>query len=141
MAVPSRSACVLARASVSKNHKPACLPLHPDLVAELLRSRPANATASDLVFDGLMPEWITFKAHLKAAGISKADSQGRVVDFPSLRHTFCTNLHRAGVPQRGAMELMRHNDLRLTEEWCPRQDLNLYDVFAPLGFKKPLKIL
>src|SRR5208283_6154549 len=53
-------------------------------------------------------------ADLKAAGICKTDSQGRVTDFHSLRHTFCTNLHRAGVPQREAMELMRHNDPRLT---------------------------
>jgi len=51
---------------------------------------------------------------LQAANISKKDSQARVVDFHSLRHTFCTNLHRAGVPQREAMELMRHNDPRLT---------------------------
>jgi hypothetical protein len=36
------------------------------------------------------------------------------VDFHSLRHTFCTNLHRAGVSQREAMELMRHGDPRLT---------------------------
>jgi len=51
---------------------------------------------------------------LQRAGIAKVDSQGRVVDFHSFRHTFCTNLHRAGVPQREAMELMRHNDPRLT---------------------------
>ncbi len=105
---------VTVRASVSKNHKLACLPLHPDLVAELLQFRPANAQAGDLVFDGLMPHSVAFNAHLKAVGISKTDSQGRVVDFHSLRHTFCTNLHRAGVPQREAMELMRHNDPRLT---------------------------
>ena len=36
------------------------------------------------------------------------------MDFHSLRHTFCTYLHRAGVPMREAMELMRHNDARLT---------------------------
>ena len=51
---------------------------------------------------------------MTAAKISKLDTQGRVVDFHSLRHTFCTNLHRAGVPQREAMELMRHSDPRLT---------------------------
>jgi len=105
---------VTVRASVSKNHKLACLPLHPDLVAELSQFRPANAQAGDLVFDGLMPHSVAFNVHLKAVGISKTDSQGRVVDFHSLRHTFCTNLHRAGVPQREAMELMRHNDPRLT---------------------------
>ena len=34
--------------------------------------------------------------------------------FHSFRHTFCTNLHLAGVPLREAMELMRHSDVRLT---------------------------
>jgi hypothetical protein len=34
--------------------------------------------------------------------------------FHSFRHTFCTYLHRAGVPLREAMELMRHSDVRLT---------------------------
>jgi len=38
----------------------------------------------------------------------------RVMDFHSLRHTFCTNLQCAGVSQREAMELMRHSDPRLT---------------------------
>ena len=105
---------VTVRASVSKNHRQACLPLHPDLVAALLQFRPANAEAGELVFKGLVPRSEILVGHLKAANIAKTDSQGRVVDFHSLRHTFCTNLHRAGVSQREAMELMRHNDPRLT---------------------------
>jgi hypothetical protein len=83
-------------------------------VAELLQFRPADAQAGDLVLKGLVPRSEIFVGHLKAANITKTDSQGRVVDFHSLRHTFCTNLHRAGVSQREAMELMRHNDPRLT---------------------------
>ena len=105
---------VTVRASVSKNHKQACLPLHPALVAALAEFRPAAALAGDLVFRGLVPRSKAFNAHLTAAKITKVDTQGRVVDFHSLRHTFCTNLHRAGVSQREAMELMRHNDPRLT---------------------------
>ena len=105
---------VTVRATVSKNHKPACLPLHPALVEALQQFRPAGAAAGDLVFKGLVPRSKLFNTHLKAAQIEKIDSQGRVVDFHSLRHTFCTNLHRAGVSQREAMELMRHNDPRLT---------------------------
>ena len=105
---------VTVRASVSKNHKLACLPLHPELVPALLEYRPANAQAGDLVFKGCVPRFELFTEHLKAAKITKTDTQGRVVDFHSLRHTFCTNLHRAGVSQREAMELMRHNDPRLT---------------------------
>jgi integrase len=105
---------VVVRASISKNHKQACLPLYPALAVELSRFRPANAVAGDLVFAGMVPRSEAFNLLLKKAGIAKVDSQGRVVDFHSLRHTFCTNLHRAGVPQREAMELMRHNDPRLT---------------------------
>ena len=105
---------VLVRASISKNHKQACLPLYPALAVELSRFRPANAVAGDLVFAGTVPRSEVFNVLLKKAGVAKVDSQGRVVDFHSLRHTFCTNLHRAGVPQREAMELMRHNDPRLT---------------------------
>jgi len=105
---------VLVRASISKNHKQACLPLHPQLLAALSRSRPANATAGDLVLPGMVPRSEAFNLLLGKADIAKVDSQGRLVDFHSLRHTFCTNLHRAGVPQREAMELMRHNDPRLT---------------------------
>jgi len=70
--------------------------------------------AGDFVFGKLLPRSSVFNIHLKAAGISKVDSQGRVTDFHSPRHTFCTISHRAGVPQREAMELMRHNDPRLT---------------------------
>jgi integrase len=105
---------VMVRASVSKNHKQACIPLHPALLTGLLRYRPADASPGDLVFRKLVPRSELFSEHLKAAGIVKKDSQGRVVDFHSFRHTFCTYLHRAGVPMREAMELMRHSDARLT---------------------------
>jgi integrase len=126
---------VTVHASVSKNHKLACLPLHPDLVAELFQFRPANSRDGDLAFDGLMPQSVLFNAHLKAAVILKTDSQGRVVDFHSLRHTFCTNLHRAGVPQREAMELMRHNDPRLTANTYADASLfSLRGAVAKLSF-------
>lgn len=105
---------VLVRASISKNHKQACLPLHPALLAELTEFRPVNVSAEKLVFPSLVPHPRALRAMLKNAKIAKLDSQGRAVDFHSLRHTFCTNLHKAGVPQREAMELMRHNDPRLT---------------------------
>ena len=101
-------------ASVSKNQKQACLPLHPSLAKALRAFRPAKSDADNLTFKGLVPRSKVFNAHLTAAKISKSDTQGRVVDFHSLRHTFCTNLHLAGVTQREAMEIMRHSDPRLT---------------------------
>jgi hypothetical protein len=57
-----------------------------------------------LAFKGLAPRSSLFNEHLQAAKITKVDAQGRVVDFHSLRHTFCTNLHHAGVSQREAMQ-------------------------------------
>ncbi len=105
---------LMVRASISKNHKQACLPLHPQLHRLLTESIPAAGSLGDLVFGSLVPRPSEFKKDLAAAGIAKRDSQGRVVDFHSFRHTFCTNLHLAGVPLREAMELMRHSDVRLT---------------------------
>jgi hypothetical protein len=42
-------------------------------------------------------------------------AEGRIVDFHSLRYTFCTNLQRLNVPQRVLMLLMRHSDRRLSD--------------------------
>ena len=63
-----------------------------------------------------VPKIETFRADLDKAGIPYRDEQGRVADFHSLRVTLCTNLHNAGVPERTAMEMMRHSDRRLTDK-------------------------
>ncbi|MDA1166324.1 MAG: tyrosine-type recombinase/integrase [Planctomycetota bacterium] len=47
------------------------------------------------------------KRNLEAAGIPYQDKAGRFLDFHSLRHTFGTNLARAGVAPKVAQELMR----------------------------------
>jgi integrase len=105
---------VSVRSSISKNHKQAYLPLHPVLLNELLRFRPLNTDSGNLVFGRLVPRSDVFIEDLKAAGVIKKNSEGRTLDFHSFRHTFCTNLHLAGVSMREAMELMRHSDVRLT---------------------------
>ncbi len=55
-----------------------------------------------------------FDRDLAAAGIVKADAEGRTVDVHSLRHTLATMLSQAGVRPRTAQKLMRHSDIRLT---------------------------
>jgi hypothetical protein len=42
------------------------------------------------------------------------DSAGKFADFHSNRHTFITNLERAGISPRTAQTLARHCDIRLT---------------------------
>ena len=101
------------RASMSKNHKEASLPLHPELAARLMTLRPVNAAADGLVFAKLN-RMVEFKRDLADAGIPFLDAHGRRADFHSFRHTCATNLHLAGVAPRTAMEVLRHSDMKLT---------------------------
>jgi integrase len=104
---------VNVRASTAKNRKAAALALAPEVVTELRRLQ-AVARRDRPVFDRMVPKMPTFKADLERAGVPFIDSEGRRVDFHALRHTLGTNLSRAGVPLRVAMELMRHSDPGLT---------------------------
>ena len=51
------------------------------------------------------------------------DSQGRYADFHANRHTFITNLSRAGVSPKTAQMLARHSDIRLTLDIYTHTDL------------------
>ncbi len=104
---------VRVRASITKNHEEALLPLHGDVVSALESIRPAEADPHTRVF-GRIPSIRRYRQDLTKAEISYLDGGGRQADFHSLRHTFGTNLGRAGVQPRVAMELMRHADMRLT---------------------------
>ena len=73
-----------------------------------------NEDKSSKVF-GKLPRMDQFREDLERAGIQYKDSMGRQADFHALRHTLGTNLQRAGVQPRIAQELMRHSDMRLTQ--------------------------
>jgi Phage integrase family len=105
---------MFVRASISKNHKQAMLPLTPDAAQALRELIPADARPTDRIFKGLIPRMPRFRADLEAAGIPYVDARGEYADFHSLRKTFGTMLTLAGVGQRTVMELMRHSDMRLT---------------------------
>lgn len=104
------------RASTTKNKRRATLPLLPPLVAALRELRASKKNPVGKVFHYRVPMMARFRADLEAAGIPFEDSLGRRVDFHALRKTFCTVMHRKGVPMRVAQELMRHSDPRLTGE-------------------------
>jgi len=97
----------------TKNRLEAVLPLHGDVVDAVKVVHPEHADADDLVFNAI-PSVSQLRKDLVKAGIVYKDRQGRQADFHSLRYTFGTNLGRAGVQPRVAMELMRHADMRLT---------------------------
>ena len=101
------------RASTTKNHKQAVIPIHDDVVSALRTLRPRDVQPLTRVFVGL-PRMKRFRMDLVAANIEFIDAKGERADFHALRKTFATNLTLAGTPQRVTMELMRHSDMRLT---------------------------
>ncbi len=107
---------IVARAATTKNRKEASLPLHEEVGEQLRTFLAAREIApTEKVFAPLFRKRGQFKRDLEAADIPSLDASGRVVDFHSLRYTFCTNIQRLGTPQRVLMHLMRHSDRRLSD--------------------------
>jgi integrase len=102
-------------ASDTKNKRVAEIDLKPSTAALLrahLAGRPPDALAfSENVSDRSAE---TLRLDLAAAGIPYRDDAGRTVDFHALRHTFITNLARAGVHPSDAQALARHSTITLT---------------------------
>jgi integrase len=99
--------------AITKNGKPATLPLRADL-ADALRAEVTGRRPTDPVFEIPADLLRRFYADLKRAGIPRVDARGRLVDIHALRTTFGTHLAVAGVPITTAQKLMRHSDPKLT---------------------------
>ena len=132
----SETPTVALAARDSKNRKPVVQPLPADVAAVLgpflnLRmpsvrafNMPANYDTADMLrYDltvarqqfvteqGLTPQQ---RAEREKSDILKAETDEGVIDFHSLRHSYGSNLARAGVSPKVAMDLMRHSDVNLT---------------------------
>jgi len=101
----------------TKNGEEAVLPLRPD-VAAMLQEWLADRPAANRLWGG---DWASrrqgstmIRVDLTAADIDYEDAHGRVADFHALRHTFISNLARAGVHPRNAQALARHSTIDLT---------------------------
>ncbi len=130
------SPTVTVSAAYSKRRREDVLPLRPDL-AELLKvhfrgklggakalSIPKSYDTADMIradLDRARAAWISKaetdkdRQEREASDFLKyTDSAGRVADFHALRHTFITNLARAGVHPKVAQQLARHSSITLT---------------------------
>jgi integrase len=58
--------------------------------------------------------WQMMKTDLAAAGIPSVDEDGRFADFHALRHTFISEVVRAGASVKEAQTLARHKTPELT---------------------------
>ncbi len=132
---------ITVRASTAKNDKLVRQPLPPSVVAILRRFRPINAVPTDLAFKRLMPRMKRYRDDLKAAGIPFVDEKNEYADFHALRKTFGTELAKAGVPFRVAMELMRHSDPNLTAKtYTDAGMLPVWDAVAGLALYRDTQI-
>lgn len=98
------------RAMTTKARRADVIPLHPDLVAVL---QPSIGLPLERVCPNI-PTIDQHKAYLNTACIPFVDASGRRVDLHSLRHTFISNLARAGVHPKTAQKLARHSSIELT---------------------------
>jgi integrase len=105
---------VTVRAAYSKNRREDPLPLRPDTV-RTLRSHLADRHPTALAFGLHRVERTAqlVRKDLEAAGFDYETDAG-VADFHALRHTFLTNLARAGVHPKTAQTLARHSTISLT---------------------------
>jgi integrase/recombinase XerD len=103
---------ITLQAAYTKNKKTALIELKPETAAEL-KSLFASKTWDTRAF--AMPDQPSkmIKIDLEAAQIPYETAEG-TADFHSLRHSFITNLARAGVHPSDAMALARHSTITLT---------------------------
>ena len=102
------------RSEATKAKRADNLYIHPELQIALRDARPADAKPEDQVVKSV-PDMKAFRADLKHAGIEDEDSNGRFVDFHSLRKSLNMLMAAAKVSQRVRQQQMRHSDPRLTE--------------------------
>jgi site-specific recombinase XerD len=108
---------VRCQAGYTKNGAEAVQPLRRD-VATMLGDWLADKPGGQPVWPG---KWASqrhgaemIKIDLSNANVDYEDATKRVADFHALRHTFISNLARAGVHPRNAQALARHSTIDLT---------------------------
>lgn len=102
-------------------------------LAQALKEYTKGRKPDELLFGDLPPKYdvaAMLRKDLKAAGICYRNQEGKVVDFHALRHTYATNLARAGIHPKLAMALLRHSDINLTMAYYTH--VNIKEMSASL---------
>ena len=124
---------IVVRAETAKNKKEESLDLLPEIVDALIKYRPTNWSASDLVFPHGIPRASRLKVDAERVGIAYRDERGRYADFHALRYTLATFFQRNGISPRFAMKLMRHSDIKLTTKvYTDEAQLPIYESIKNL---------
>ena len=112
----SDPATVTVEAGYSKRRRRDTIPLHPAVASRvcewLIESPVRNGSLLFPVAERKTSKMM--RLDLERAGVPYVDAEGRVADFHANRHTFITNLCRAGVAPKVAQSLARHSTITLT---------------------------
>jgi site-specific recombinase XerD len=120
---------VTVKAAYSKRRREDRQPIRPEL-ADALRPWVASKARGRPVFGRLTEETAPMlRLDLKAAGIPYETDEG-FADFHCLRHTYITELIRAGVPIKTVQQLARHANPALTLKVYAH--VGLYDLAGAL---------
>jgi hypothetical protein len=107
--------------------------LVPEIVEALKAHRPAELSPVGLVFPSGVPRASRLRADAERNGIHYRDERGRYADLHALRYTWATFLQRNDIPQRFAMKLMGHSDVKLTAKiHTNRTQLPIYEAIKGL---------
>ena len=113
---------VTCKASFSKRRRNDIIPLHDVVVVRLREwlARKVDRRSDDPIFDlktksgGLRRTAKMMRLDLERVGIPYCDEEGMYADFHANRHTFISNLAKAGVTPKLAQSMARHSDINLT---------------------------
>jgi integrase len=106
---------VMLPGTLTKNGRPAKLPLRSDLASDLRAwIRDEHLTSNDPIFPVGRDVAKHLKRDLRAAGIPLVDENGRIFDFHAFRKCTATYLNKSGVPITTARDILRHSNIELT---------------------------
>ena len=124
---------IRVRVVCAKNKTEEHVALVPEMCDALRAHRPDNYLSSDVVFPNGVPQTRRLKSDAERNGIAYCDELGRYADFHALRYTWATFLQRHGIPQRFAMKLLRHSDIKLTSKvYTDESQLPIYQTIKIL---------
>ena len=109
----ARPPSVTLQAAYSKHRREDVQPLPAALARDLCQFL-SGKEPGKRIFGEFQRAAEAIREDLEDAGVPYEDASGRVADFHALRHTFITNLAKAGVPPKMAMDLARHASIDLT---------------------------
>ncbi len=109
---------VVVEAAYSKHRRRDTLPLKESVAAELRKWKKEQSHV-ERVFPLPVNTVEMLRQDFDTANIPYRDEAGRVADFHALRHTFITDLVRAGAHPKVAQTLARHSSITLTmDAYC-----------------------